>query len=137
MSYQADPMQDQYIRNRIRDILQEKVSDRTYKGSQIVGGQSVGGARKKKPRKRVYKRKTVAKRKRSLMFPMEYMGGYKVARPKNPNKVMAGRQGAKHNPWIVFYSEWSAKNAARLHGMSGRDRAKLAAQDYHIWQSSR
>lgn len=137
MSYQANPMQDQYIKNRIRDILHEKIADRTYKGSQIVGGQSVGGARRRTRRKYRAKphRSLVNMQQLPLMHPLNYMGGYRTARAKNPNKVISGRQGAAHNPWIQFYREWSRQNAARLVGLSGRERAQMAADDYHKYQS--
>lgn len=130
MAYQANPMQDEYIRKRIRDILHEKIQDRTYNlggefvGGAMVGGQYVGGRR----RRRSYRSR------RSYGSALEdYMGGYAKGyrkSEKNPVKVAAGRASAKCNPWIVFYREWSRANAKAIKGTPVAERAAAAAEAY-------
>ena len=120
MSYQANPMQEEYIRNRIRDILHEKIQDRTYNGASMTGGQYVGGRRRKRRKMRGGE----------LDYMNEYMGGRRMKYKKNPVKVAAGRASAKCNPWIVFYREWVNRNASRVRGMSGQEMAATAAKEY-------
>ena len=145
MSYQSNPQQDEMIRQRIRAILNEKIRDRTYKGESFVGGR-----RKRCPkgsrrvavktkckstasilRKRARRRKRKAKLT-GCYIPEQYdysemMGGI---RQKNPNKVIAGKKSSKCNPWIQFYRRWIKDNKASLKGVSGKELAKMAAEDY-------
>ena len=107
MAYRSDPLEDEYLRRRIRDILHQK----------IQGGQYVGG-------KRVKKRKRMSKKKRADSMYFMQKG------EKNPAKVKAGRVGAKHNKWLIFYKKWIKKNKNKYLGQAGSEMAKAAGKEY-------
>ena len=133
MSYQANPAQDENIRQRLRAILNEKIKDRTYKGESFIGGRK--RATKRRTTRKTAKRKTGARRGRkpTVCYGFgemeEMMGG---VRGKNPKKVRAGKRGSTKNPWLKFYKAYVRNNKKSLAGMSGKEIAKKAAKDYAI-----
>ncbi len=111
MSYRANPQEDEQIRMRIREILNEKIKDRTYKGE--------GRQRKNK-----YRRKQTNddyNYRRGIMEGMAYVGG-----AKNPKRKKAGKKASKKNPWTIFLIGYIDEEGG------GRSAVSRASHEYKI-----
>jgi hypothetical protein len=138
MSYQANPAEDYRIRQRIRQILNEKIADRTYDGEAFVGGMSYDGeafvgGRKYQESQRVRRDRAERKKynmlggaKKRLSPQLENLLKSECYRIKNPNRVQAGKKASKKNPWIQFYKDWVRKHP----NMSGKEASKMASKEY-------
>lgn len=166
MSYQSNAEESDMIRNRMRQILEHKMMDRTYKGSSLVGGARKRGARAgyaRKSTRRTGRRSSAGKHKQSMQSDeiaqiMSDVIGRKSADTgklarhissflaparsrrsagmKNPKRVTAGRRASQKNTWIIFYRNWLKTHP----NVSGKIAAKAAAVEYnrckHVIKSS-
>jgi hypothetical protein len=146
MSYQANPAEDARIRQRIREILNEKISDRTYKGESLIGGKKykesarvkrdraerkkyenmvnmLGGVKKKKKRKE--KKYVEPKIKESFWKALEESTGRKIR--KTPARVspLAKDFLQKHC--------FKVKNPARIHAGMKASKTNPWIQFYREW----
>ena len=137
MAYREDRYEDEKIRQRIRDILEEKIKDRTYKGEAFVGGrkykQSERAKRDRKQRQyyrrkhelmREYKQRANGYEECCEMCGQSYMNAGKYE--KDIKRVKAGLRASKKNPWIKFYKEWLKDNKH----IEGKKALQMASKEY-------
>lgn len=144
MSYIEKPEEDERLRKRIREILNEKTSNISYKGD---------GLRKSteddKMRQRI--RKTMTKKiskidNTNTNYCQKYCEncGYSIKNPEkntttknniNYKRVRGGIKASKSNDWLVFYNKWLKKNKTKEFKGNRRQRIKIAGKEYRKWKS--
>ncbi len=144
MSYKEDPKEDERIRQRIREIMNEKISDRRYKGQAINSHKELSQVRKdrayrkKKDSMREYKPYAMGYgHKYCEMCGSAFVGGAKEKKKYgvSSRRVRAGVRSAKKNEWLDFYKDWIRRNKNKKFKGDGRNRIKIAGEDYQIWKS--
>jgi hypothetical protein len=136
MAYREDEKEEMRIRQRIREILDEKIKDRNYKGEGYSGGrkykQSKRVERDRKQRQRYRKSHDLQreyKPKRATGYDEfcgygSYMNAGKYV--KDVKRVKAGVKSAKKNDWVKFYKKWLKENKH----MGGKEGMRQAGIEY-------
>lgn len=104
MAYQMNPEEDELIKQRIKQILREKIRNPNYDGRGLVGG--------------AY----------DDFYEEEYYGSARPKKVKDPRRVASGKIAAKCNPWIMFYRQFVRQHKNK--GYSGKQLSKMASKEY-------
>ena len=133
MAYTENPAQQAQMRQQIRSIIEEKMTNPLYKGEGLKGSPELEN--------RVQNILTEINKEQSKKHPYlyskdsadsmgygiaDYMVGPKKTKAKNPRKVKSGKKSAKFNPWIVFLKKWMKDHP----NVTGRAALKGASDAY-------